>query len=214
MNTEAQVKQGPDIQNLLVIQRIDSEIARIRQRRKLIPDETKRISGLLKSHEEQLRAIQEELKQAKKGQHESEVEIRQKEEQSGKYQVQLHAIKTNREYEALLHEIEGLKADISSIEDMGLEQLARIEDLDEKRRVDSESLEKERAEVERKKSECLAEDEELKATLERKEQEKEPYIRQVDPELFRRYQALTENKKDANALAELVDDSCTGSTRS
>ncbi len=210
METEAQVKQGPDIQKLLAIQRIDREIAEIRRKQDEIPGEITRISSLLKTHEDQLHAVEKELMQAKKSQHESEVEIKQKEEQINKYQVQLHSIRTNREYEALLHEIKGLRADISNIEDLGLEQLARIEELEEQRMTATGSLNQEKATVAQKTSELEAQLIELKAKLEEKEKEKEPFSGQVDSVLLQRYRVLTENKRDSAALAELINDSCTG----
>jgi len=77
-----------------------------------------------------------------------EVDLKQIEDKMARLDVQLNTVKTNKEYAALQHEIQGLKADQSKIEDEILQMMDQIES--DKTNVENLTREVEQAEKDEK----------------------------------------------------------------
>lgn len=85
-----------------------------------------------KRHEEKI-SIQKEIDS-------KELELKTDEEKVNKYNVQLNAIKTNKEYSALCSEIGCKKADMSLLEDEILSTMSKLEVVDKEGKELTEEL--------------------------------------------------------------------------
>lgn len=114
---------------LLEIQRLDLRLAEIHRLRHQLPQELEKLREQLRAERERLqqaRALLEELKtRRRKRERELEVEL----ERVRKAQARLFEVKTNKEYQALLKEIEAAKKANSDLEE---EILLLMEEMDEK----------------------------------------------------------------------------------
>jgi predicted nucleic acid-binding Zn-ribbon protein len=140
---------------------------------------------------------------------EKELELASKEEQLKKQQIQLYQLKTNKEYSAMLKEIEGIKADISLQEDKILELMDKIEKKQNELTQAKQNFAKEEQEFNTQKNKIelrIKEIEERLATLEiqRKEVSKD-----IKPEILTQYERILKNR-DGLAIVKVNNHACAG----
>jgi predicted nucleic acid-binding Zn-ribbon protein len=118
-----------DVQILLQVQEIDHELVELEVRRSELP---LRRSALLEE-ERALRAeadaVRERLRTLLMEGRQRESEMRAQEDRAARYQGQLAAVSTNKEYVSLLTEIKGVKEKVSAAEDRALAILEETEQL-------------------------------------------------------------------------------------
>jgi predicted nucleic acid-binding Zn-ribbon protein len=118
-----------DVQILLQVQEIDHELMELEVRRGELP---LRRSALLEE-ERALRAeadaVRERLRSLLMEGRQRESEMRAQEDRAARYQGQLAAVSTNKEYVSLLTEIKGVKEKVSAAEDRALAILEETEQL-------------------------------------------------------------------------------------
>lgn len=118
------------LKQLLQLQRLDEEITRRSERLEAIPNEIDQLKTKLEKERMRGQEVTENLKSTKVKRKETEGRIEHLESTLQKYQNQLLEVKTNEEYTALLHEIEGVKGNIRELEEEVLEYMEEIEALE------------------------------------------------------------------------------------
>ena len=132
-----------DIDKLLALQEIDSEIAMLREKLNLYPPMKERIDKNLARKRKENEAFAEKLKKSQKMRRDFEKEIQFIQEQVNKKQQQQLTPKIKQDaYDALKHEIEAHQNEISKMEDKILELINGEEEL-EKTRKEAENRFKE-----------------------------------------------------------------------
>lgn len=119
-----------DIELLLKLQVIDYDLGELERSKEYIPDMMANLNREIKEVQERLDSTKQQLSDAKVAQKNLEVEIKAKEGELAKYQQQMMTIKTNKEYDALVAQIDAVKNEIGYREKMLLEAMERIEDLE------------------------------------------------------------------------------------
>lgn len=104
--------------NLLVkLQVVDLQLYRLRAEKEAKP----KLIAELETHRNDefaaVKKIEEKIKENQIKRKQKEIDLLAKEEQVKKLEMQLYQLKTNKEYQTMQHEIEGLKADNSRVED-------------------------------------------------------------------------------------------------
>ncbi len=112
---------------LIALQEVESEIDKVGQEIAVLNDEATSLGKAATEHEGQVAEQQEVLDQLKKTYRELDSESKDNLSQIEKSNAKLRAIKTNKEYQATLKEIEELRKKNSGIEDRMLELLDQIE---------------------------------------------------------------------------------------
>lgn len=102
---------------LIELQELDSQIYALMNRKTEIPLMLKKLDDSFKEKGQQLKLAEDALKTCLVKQKGKENDLLSEEETIKKCQGQLNQIKTNKEYTAMQHEIEGHKADKSMLED-------------------------------------------------------------------------------------------------
>src|SRR3990167_9254203 len=105
------------IKILVELQKIDSEIYRLKKELESHPLLKQKIEADFEKKKSRMKAAEEELKSAQLKQKEKDGDLQSKEEKIKKLQAQLYQLKSNKEYTAMEMEIKGLKADNSVLEE-------------------------------------------------------------------------------------------------
>ncbi|MBX7257259.1 MAG: hypothetical protein K1Y02_12925 [Candidatus Hydrogenedentes bacterium] len=198
------------MKNLLPLQELDLKIEACRARELEIPKQKgkfevqrKRLLAEIQEREGAMRALQLE-------QRECETDISQRQSQIGKYEQQLLSVKKNEEYQALLHEIDQLKKQISAKEERIITLLVELDSVKEhlaedKKRIDAElkGIDRQCAEVDAELAEAVAQRQEL-------ENKRGPLAEKVDASLLSRYNRIRSSKKVGAAAVPLNGSNCTG----
>ena len=198
------------MKTLLELQKIDLAIEACKAREVEIPKQ----KGKFDIHKKRLSTELEERQKTSKDllieQRNCESDIEQKQAQIEKYDKQLAAVKKNEEYQALLHEMDALKKQISLKEERIISLMMEMDDLNARLEEDKTRIDKELKDIERQ---CSEIDAELATVVEERnqlEQQRTPLKEKVDPKLFSRYDRVRKNKKGGAVVVPLNGESCSG----
>ena len=119
-----------DLELLLKLQVIDYDIGELERSKEYLPDMMGNLKHEISDAQTKLDAVTSELEEAKIRQKNLELEVSSKEAELQKFQQQMMSIKTNKEYDALVGQIDSVKENISSSETELLELIDRIAELE------------------------------------------------------------------------------------
>ena len=120
------------LNSLLDLQDIDEQLEELERSKVYLPEMIENITKELAIFEKELQENQQTLLDAQKRQKEVELEIAADKEALEKYSKQMKVIKTNKEYDSLIAEIDQKKQTISDNEDEILKLMDVIEESTEK----------------------------------------------------------------------------------
>lgn len=120
-----------DIELLLKLQVIDYDLGELERSKEYLPDMMANLNREIDETQKKLDSTQKLLEDARIAQKNLEMEIKTKEEELTKYQQQMMTIKTNKEYDALVAEIDSVKGEISEKEKLLLETMEKSEQLEQ-----------------------------------------------------------------------------------
>lgn len=197
------------ISKLIALQEIDAQLQELND---LLGDLPRKVEEL-KAEET---ALLNSLKEGKARIKELEVELNKSElmmteirEKIGKLKDQLFLVTTNKQYDALQHEIDHLKSELEGIEDQSLNYEEEKEALEEKMKTEEANLETLSQDlVTRRKrlEQLMAESAEEKQKLEdRRKADREA----IDPALLRRYDRIYP-AREGLVVVPLESDACGG----
>src|SRR4030042_2026960 len=112
-----QLQQAED-----AIRRVESALDAVPKRREELEAQLSRVRGALEGAKAALDTTQKNRRQR-------ESALQDLEGKRSKYKGQLMEVKTNKEYTAMLHEIEGVEREIRAREDQALEEMEKTEAL-------------------------------------------------------------------------------------
>ncbi|MEE8217963.1 MAG: hypothetical protein V3S03_03265 [Vicinamibacteria bacterium] len=120
---------NPDLEKLIQLHQAEVELKRLDSEL----DDVPRLKGELEERvardRERLEATREALDTSQHNRRQNEAEVQDLETKRSKYKGQLMDVKTNKEYTAVLHEIETVEREIRTREDQILEEMERAEAL-------------------------------------------------------------------------------------
>lgn len=119
-----------DLELLLKLQVLDYDRGELERSKEYIPDMMENLRREIEESEAAFRNAEKELAEAKVAQKNLELEIAGRQEELKKLQAQMMAIKTNKEYDALVSQIDVVKGSINEKETTLLELIERIEVLE------------------------------------------------------------------------------------
>ncbi len=198
-----------EIAKLVRLQEIDTKIFSLTKEKAEQPKILEEIVMEFETKKAKLRSLEENKQKQQLKQKGHEGELAAKEESIKKTQGQLGALKTNKEYQAKLSEIESLKADKSLIEE---EILKLMDDIDAlKTAVDSEkkSLEVEEKTFNEKKAAALNKAIEVEAELNNLEGKRKIASEGIGKKTLASYEYILHGKNGL-ALVKVTNNSCLG----
>ncbi len=197
------------IVGLVSLQELDSEIYALRNEKETKPLEIKAMEASFEAKKQNLANLEKKSLDLQKQRKDRELELASKEEAAKKLQSQLYSLKTNKEYQTMLQQIQDAKADGSLVEE---KILILFEESDQaKKEIEQENIkikEEEKVFIEQKKKveirikEC---DDRL-AVLEAKRKQVAPGL---DAKVFSQYERIL-NSRDGLAIVSVKNNSCSG----
>ena len=119
-----------DLEKLLKLQVIDYDLGELERSKEYLPDMINNLKKEIAELQLKSETAETDLSDAKVKQGQLELDIKSHEEDLQKYQKQMMSIKTNKEYDALVAEIDTIKKNISSKETELLETIELISTLE------------------------------------------------------------------------------------
>lgn len=120
---------NPDLEKLIQLQHAESELRRAEGAQADLPRRRQELESALAEERGRLDTARESLDGTQKARRRLEAELQDLELKRSKYKTQLMDVKTNKEYTAMLHEIEGVEREIRGREDLILAEMEKAENL-------------------------------------------------------------------------------------
>jgi predicted nucleic acid-binding Zn-ribbon protein len=177
-----------------------------------IPRELAEVEGRIASGQRVLEEQTQRVKQLQLERRGFEKEIEAHAEQERKFQGQLFQVKTNQEYQALLHEIEGVKQKRSLIETRVLESLEEEEQLGATRAAHEKAATESRRLGEARRQELETEQARLEREAGGVRERRGALLAQLPPGLRGRYERI-HGALDGRAVVAVLRNACGGCMR-
>lgn len=198
-----------DLRQLLHLQSLDIRMSELAEEKRGLLSHLETLDRRIAEREAAARKEKEACNEGQVTLKMLELKVSEKKNQMQHHQQQSVNVRNNRDYQALMGEIEGCKADIRQIEDEMLEAMEQIE-------VERDELTRIEADIDRAREEFGSEKEKAAAEIEAIDRETENLISEraaaaagMDADNLERYQRLYDNRRD-RVVVPAVDGSCQG----
>ena len=198
------------LQHLYELQRIDTEIDKIKTLRGELPLEVQDLEDEIAGLETRLENLKNEISEADKSVTNKKQEITKSEELIKKYSDQLDNVRNNREYDALSKEIEFQKLEIELQQKRIREALKTKSEKEEALEISSQQYEEKKADLEAKKAELddiIAETHKDEEDLIKKS---EQLSQNIEERLLTAYKRIRANARNGLAVVTVDRDACGG----
>ena len=197
------------LQNLIRLQELELEFCSLSEKVERTPAEISLLDAELEEDQRQVDEAKEAIEDSSKHRRQLEAEIEALRTKLEHYQDQLMQVRTNTEYQAMLHEISFTKEKVEKKEDEILEQMMDSEEKERMLRDANGALGKKKAEIEGRKRELegfLGQSEKVLSDLE----EQVGQVRSmIDQEHLSRYTRIA-SVRNGIAIAAVVGGTCQG----
>jgi predicted nucleic acid-binding Zn-ribbon protein len=170
---------NPNLERLVRLQRAESDLKHVDGELEAIPQARGAMEALLAEEKGRLEGVRSALEACQKARRTHEAGLQDLMAKLSKYKGQLMDVKTNKEYTAMLHEIEGAQRDIRSREDDILAEMERAETLatelkheeglykavEERGRTETKALEERAKRLSEQRKGLVAERDQIAATI-------------------------------------------------
>jgi predicted nucleic acid-binding Zn-ribbon protein len=116
---------NPHLETIMELQDVISQLKEAEQKLHGIPDWMRELHEEHEAHKTEIDALQQSVEEAARERRTAEAATQDAQEKLKKYQQQINRVSTQREYGALLQEIDTVKSQISSYEEQALSALER-----------------------------------------------------------------------------------------
>ncbi len=197
------------LSKLVELQAIDSQMHALRAEKASKPQAIKEIEAAFEAKKQHLAEIEKKSLDIQKARKEKELESGTKNESVVKLKGQLYSLKTNKEYQTMLHQIQDGQADASVIEDKILELMVQSDAI--KVELDQEKnkiKEEEKVFAGQKK---IIEDRirEIDEALAKHETQRKQIIPDIDPKILIQYERILPSR-DGLAIVTVKHETCGG----
>lgn len=199
---------NPDLRNLVALQDLEIRIASLQKQSSEIPSQIQSLEIELqhveKAHHERVARVHELSKHRRVL--EGQVDMMQV--KLSRLKDQLMSVKTNKEYTAMLHEIQAAEGQIRGEEDKILEIMEELEGMEKDLKGAEQNMLKKSAELKENIRKAMDSVPSLELELAKLHEEKVSLESQIGSDLLSRYRRIAEVRKGI-AVAEAKDELCT-----
>ncbi len=191
------------------LQKIDLELKSIKDSQEGYPKEIKRLDEKEKSEKEKIQKDKEKIELIEKERRRKEGQLSLEQEKIKKTEGRMFEVKTNKEYQALLTEIETLKGANSREEEEILQLMDEMDELKKSLSKREKEIGTTLAKIEGEKKtlkEKMAHDQEI---LKRQMERKETVTKQLQSTLYKLYNTLKEKRKGVGVVS-VKQETCQG----
>ncbi|RJP70792.1 MAG: hypothetical protein C4532_08925 [Candidatus Abyssobacteria bacterium SURF_17] len=195
------------LQRLLDVQKVDLRIMDLEAQASSIPRRIHEWDSSLNEQMEELAELKKQAEIYKKEQRALERQLDQKQQELAKFNAQLPLIRTNREYKAILLEVDIVEKDISHLEEKILAKMDEVEKVEENARLKEAELRAAQKKISQEKDKLKQRQRELEDSLKGTRSERKLFTADLDSSLLNQYDRIR-NRKGGLALAKIQDESC------
>jgi len=182
------------MKNLIALQDCDIRMRDLQIKKEEGPNKIQRLKEKLTAVEDQLEEEANRLEAFTRDRRQAEQEIEEIENRLKKSNIKLSNIKSNKEYQAALKEIDDLKREKLLWEDRVIDSLEQVEELETKYATNREKVEETRQQFELDHNEILKRVKALNRELNKIEKQRMQFSQALDPDLLKRYDSLRAHK--------------------
>jgi predicted nucleic acid-binding Zn-ribbon protein len=197
------------LQLLWKLQTLERQIEEAQKEKESYPLALERLEGQLKAHEEEKEKEKRRIEELEKERIKLEGDLEMESERTKRSQLKLLEIKTNKEYQALLKEIETGREHNSQQEEEIIKMLDEIDRLKTDYAGMVEKAREERKQIEEEQARIREQMVQVEQNITEWHHRREEIIRELDPELVKRYTTLKE-RRNGIAIVLVMNEGCQG----
>jgi hypothetical protein len=197
------------LSSLLKLQAIDSEIYALKDEKAAKPEEIKVLQDAFEAKKQSLAAMEKQLLDLLKQRKDKELELASKDEGIKKLQQQLYTLKTNKEYQAMLQQIQDAKADASLFEDKILELFDQSDKVKKETDQEKQRLAEEEKVFLGEKKKIEDRVKVIDDRLAQLDGQRKQVIPEIDPKILAQYDRILASR-DGLAIVCVKNNSCLG----
>ena len=197
-----------DLQHLIQLQDLDLSVDRIRRRIADLPAAQDALERRLSDRTAAVTAIKDRIGASQAARREIEKELAFVQGRLSKFKDQLMEVKTNKEYQAMQHEIATAEQSVRSQEDRLLDRMEEAEVLAAELKVAEAALKAEQVDIAREKQQLEAERVSLESETERLTSARSAIVAELSPPAIGLFDYVAKHRKGL-ALSEAREGHCT-----
>ncbi len=198
---------NPELRNLIALQDLELKIADFQKQASEIPNKIQSFDSELKRIQAEYQERVDRLQELSKSRRSLEARVDISRDKLSRLKDQLMAVKTNKEYTAMLHEIQMAEDHIRSEEDRILEIMEEMEEMEKDLNGAEQEMQKRSAELKESIRTTHESAPQLESQLASLHEEKIHMESLIGSELLSRYRKIATARKGI-ALAEVKDELC------
>jgi len=198
----------PDLERLIRLQQLDTAADEARRKIADHPERTQQLDAALQSARDLLADVKGRLTAAQERRRVDEKEVAAVQARLAKYKDQLLEVKTNREYSALLHEIETAQNDIRAREDRILEIMMESDELTAAIKTGEAEFKATEKSVAAERAVLDAERVSLQAEADKISADRDALVAQIDRRVLGTFETIAKGRKGV-AVAQALGGLCT-----
>ena len=198
---------NPDLRNLIALQDLELQIASLQNLTSDIPNKIQNLENELERVQSSYQERVEHSKELSNRRRALEGEVDLLQVKLSRLKEQLMAVKTNKEYTAMLHEIQAAEERIRSEEDKILEIMEETEGKENELKIAEQEMLNQSAELKERIRKTQESAPTMESELLKLNDEKVTIESQIEAELLSRYRRIADARKGVG-LAEAKDELC------
>jgi predicted nucleic acid-binding Zn-ribbon protein len=198
----------PDLERLIQLQRLETIIAEAKAAIVLHPQRLASLDARLDEAKRAVESAKEQLKANHDRRRELEKGVALYQGRLTKFKDQLSAVKTNREYQAMQHEIATAQSDLGSVEEKVLEDMLEADELNAASKRAEATLVAQSKEIEAEKKALSQELVSTEASLKESTESRAALVKALEPRLVALFEQVARARKGVAICAATRDGLC------
>jgi predicted nucleic acid-binding Zn-ribbon protein len=199
---------SPDLEHLIELQNLESAIEESRRRIAAHPQRVADADARLAQAKEAVDAAKQRLKASQEARRDQEKEAATYQSRLSKFKDQLSAVKTNREYQAMQHEIETAQKELGVVEERVLERMMEADALTADAKKAEQTLAARQKEVEAEKKTLGEELATVEAALKEATDKRTARVASLPPQLIALFEQVARARKGVAIATATRDGLC------
>jgi predicted nucleic acid-binding Zn-ribbon protein len=199
---------SPDLQRLIDLQRLETTIADAKARIAAHPQRLADADAQLAAAAQMLDSARDRLKDNQEARRALEKDVALYQGRLTKFKDQQSAVKTNREYQALGHEIETAQRDLGGVEEKVLERMVEADSIAIDVKQAEAGFAARRTDIEAQKKQMINELALVEATLQRATEARTALLKEIDPRLVATFEQVARVRKGIAVTTATRDGLC------
>ena len=203
------MEEKTDLKGIWELQKVDTDIKNLEEKKEKLPLELlpfRENLDALKQELEEMKKTQEAMQVERKG---KEGEVTSNEETIKKLNIQLYSLKSNKEYQTMLKEIDDLKNKNKELDDKNLELMEKGEEYSKVMKEKERELKAQEEAFKKEENRVNLEITGINSQLEVRAKDRENQKIKIGDSLYQKYEKIRQGKGGLGIVA-VADNSCGG----